>query len=74
MGSVEIFKLWAVAALFLAAPLFIWMAFRSARKRGQAEMERRHAERSADMAQEALEIEDEVARLDGDALDSKLRR
>ena len=73
MGIGSALQFGLIGALVLGAGLAVWLAFRSARKRGQAEVQHKHAEESAGMAQEALEIDDEVARLDSDDLDDELR-
>lgn len=74
MGFGSAIQIGLIAAVVLGVGMFVWMAFRSARKRGQEEVRFDQAEQSADRAQEAAEIDDEVSRLDPDDVDSRLRR
>ncbi len=52
----------------------VWLAFRQARKRGEAEAEGRANKRSAEHAREANETREDVARLRDADLDRELRR
>lgn len=73
MGFGTAIQIGVIGAALLGVGLLIWMAFRSARKRGQAEVRHDYAANSAERAQEAARIDDEVAGLDSDDLDSELR-
>ena len=74
MGFGSAIQFGLIGALVVAAGVFVWMAFRSARKRGQREAQLDQAEKSADRAQEAAEIDEDVARADVDDLADELRR
>ena len=58
----------------IVAVFLVWLAFRQARKRGEAEAESEAHERSAEDAREAREIEEDVARMSDDELDRRLRK
>ena len=74
MGLGTAIQIGLIIAVVGGAIFGIWMAFRSARKRGEAEVRTDYAANSAERAQEAAEIDDEVAGLDSDDLDHRLRR
>lgn len=66
-------KIGLIAAAVAAVGLFVWLAFRSARKRGAAEAKQKHAEKSAERAKDAQAIDDDVRRLSDDNLADELR-
>lgn len=74
MGFGTAIQMGLIAAVVLGVVVFVWMAFRSARKRGQREVQLDQATKSADRAQEAAEIDEDVNRTDVDDLRDELRR
>ena len=73
MGFGSAIQFGLIGALVLGVVVFVWMAFRSARKRGQRDAQFDQSKQSADRARDAAEIDDDVRRLDDDDLDSELR-
>lgn len=74
MGIGSAIQIGIIAAIVLGVLGFGWMAFRSARKRGQREIQLDQAEQSAGRAQDAAKIDEDVARADIDDVDDELRR
>lgn len=74
MGFGSAIQIGIAGALILGVLAAVWMAFRSARKRGQREAQLDQAEQSANRAQEAARIDEDVARADLDDLTDELRR
>ena len=74
LGIGAALKLGVIGALVLGALFVVWMAFRSARKRGQEEVRFDQAKQSADRAQEAAEIDEDVDSASLDDLVDELRR
>ena len=72
MNQYAVYLLVAGVVLGLGA-LVITLAFRAAKKQGAAEVERDVFQTKADQAGRANAIDEEVARLSDDDLDSELR-
>lgn len=63
-----------IGGLVVVAIFLVWLAFRQARKRGEAEADGRSNKRSAEHAREAAEIDEDVARMsDADRRRERLR-
>ena len=63
-----------VGGVVAVAMFLVWLAFRYARKAGEAGAERDHAMTKAEQARKANEIDEDVARLSDAGLDDELRK
>lgn len=73
LGIGQAIQIGLIGAAILGVVVFVWMAFRNARKRGERKIQLDQASKSAKRAQKAAEIDDEVSRLSDDDLDDELR-
>lgn len=73
LGIGQAIQIGLIGAAILGVVVFVWMAFRNARKRGERKIQLDQASKSAKRAQQAAEIDDEVSRLSDDDLDGELR-
>ena len=74
MGFGSALQIGVIGALVLGVGLVIVKAFRNARKRGERDAQFDQSKQSADRAQDAAEIDEDVARADIDDIDDELRR